>query len=148
MGGWRFEPREIVTGLRADHHLTEVVSVLDPGEAIAVSGQFLLDSESQLQAALEKMRAGAEAAHSSDHTESLWSCPMHPEVISLDPEDRCPDCGMFLEARPGDPEELRSLRGAPPTAQPGQYTCPMHPEVISDDAGRCPDCNMFLEQVE
>ena len=55
-GDGHFEPREIVTGLVGDRHLTEVISGLEAGEEIVVSGQFLLDSESQLQEAIEKMR--------------------------------------------------------------------------------------------
>ena len=50
-------PREIVTGLTGDHHMTEVLSGLAEGEEVVVSGQFLLDSESQLQEAIGKMAA-------------------------------------------------------------------------------------------
>jgi Cu(I)/Ag(I) efflux system membrane fusion protein/cobalt-zinc-cadmium efflux system membrane fusion protein len=57
VGEGHFEPREIVTGLTGDHHLTEVISGLEEGEEVVVSGQFLLDSESQLQEAIRKMLA-------------------------------------------------------------------------------------------
>jgi Cu(I)/Ag(I) efflux system membrane fusion protein/cobalt-zinc-cadmium efflux system membrane fusion protein len=57
VGQGRFEPREIVTGLTGDHHVTEVVSGIEPGEEIVVSAQFLIDSESQLQEAIRKMLA-------------------------------------------------------------------------------------------
>jgi len=57
VGEGRFEPREIVTGLTGDHHVTEVVSGIEPGEEIVVSAQFLIDSESQLQEAIRKMLA-------------------------------------------------------------------------------------------
>jgi Cu(I)/Ag(I) efflux system membrane fusion protein/cobalt-zinc-cadmium efflux system membrane fusion protein len=53
----RFEPREIVTGLTGDRHMTEVLSGIEAGEQIVTSGQFLLDSESQLQEAIRKMLA-------------------------------------------------------------------------------------------
>ena len=55
-GDGHFEPREIVTGLVGDQHLTEVIAGLEAGEEIVVSGQFLIDSESQLEEAIEKMR--------------------------------------------------------------------------------------------
>ena len=58
----------------------------------------------------------------------IYTCPMHPEVISTEP-GRCPDCGMKL------------LPTAPPTAG---YVCPMHPEVTSTEPTRCPDCGMKL----
>jgi Cu(I)/Ag(I) efflux system membrane fusion protein/cobalt-zinc-cadmium efflux system membrane fusion protein len=55
VGRGRFEPREIVTGLTGDHHVTEVISGLEEGDPVVVSGQFLIDSESQLQEAIQKM---------------------------------------------------------------------------------------------
>jgi len=55
VGDGRFEPREIVTGLTGDHHLTEVISGLEEGDPVVVSGQFLIDSESQLEEAIDKM---------------------------------------------------------------------------------------------
>ena len=47
-----FEPREIQTGMETDDGF-EVKSGLKEGEHIVVSGNFLLDSESRVQAGLE-----------------------------------------------------------------------------------------------
>jgi rubrerythrin len=165
VGEGRFEPREIVTGLTGDRHITEVLSGLAAGEEVVVSGQFLLDSESQLQEAIRKMLArragGSEAAE--PRPETLFSCPMHPDVVAAEP-GRCPVCGMDLEERRGSPDELRSLHGDPrhapegahdhgehadelaPSTEPGAYVCPMHPQAVSDAPGRCPVCGMFLER--
>jgi RND family efflux transporter MFP subunit len=46
-----FEPREVTTGARSDGKV-EIVSGLEPGERIVISGNFLIDSESQLKTAL------------------------------------------------------------------------------------------------
>ena len=138
----RFEPREIQVGLQGDHRMTEVTSGLTEGEVVVTSGQFLLDSESQLQEALQKIVASSPAKPSPPET--VWSCPMHPEVLA-DDEGRCPECGMFLEERPGTPDELQSVHGK--QATPGAYTCPMHPEIVEEEPGRCPKCGMFLEQI-
>jgi multidrug efflux pump subunit AcrA (membrane-fusion protein) len=113
LGDGHFDPREIVTGLTGDHHVTEVLSGLSEGEEVVVSGQFLIDSESQLQEAIDKMRArrsGAEKAPAEPESSTVFSCPMHPEVIEAEP-GRCPVCGMDLEEREASPDELARLRG-------------------------------------
>jgi multidrug efflux pump subunit AcrA (membrane-fusion protein) len=97
----RFEPRDIDTGVVGDRHLTEVVGGLTAGEDIVVSGQFLLDSESQLQEAINKLLAARlQKAAPPDDTPKApaaerWTCPMHPE-IQTDAEGTCPICGMDL----------------------------------------------------
>ncbi len=57
MGENRFAPREIKTGIEADGNLLEVLSGLKEGEVVVTSGQFMLDSESRLQEAIQKMLA-------------------------------------------------------------------------------------------
>lgn len=57
----------------------------------------------------------------------VYSCPMHPEVISAD-EGTCPSCGMKLLA----------------ISVAATYTCPMHPDVVSESPDRCPECGMKL----
>ncbi len=112
-GQGRFEPREVVVGLTGDHRMTEIREGLEPGELVVTSSQFLIGSESQLQEALSKILAGAtggKGATEADHGNKVWSCPMHPEVLS-DEEGRCPKCGMFLEQREGTPEELKQVYG-------------------------------------
>jgi multidrug efflux pump subunit AcrA (membrane-fusion protein) len=52
-----FEPREVKLGTQAGNFY-EVKTGLHLGEQIAVSGNFLIDSESRLQSALEGMTAG------------------------------------------------------------------------------------------
>ena len=62
----------------------------------------------------------------------VYTCPMHPEVVSEEP-GHCPECGMKLLAAE-----------APATT----YTCPMHPDVVSEAPGHCPECGMKLLPAE
>jgi Cu(I)/Ag(I) efflux system membrane fusion protein len=53
-GNGFFEPREVETGWRHGK-LVEIVKGLDPGEKIAISGNFLIDSESKMEIAAAGM---------------------------------------------------------------------------------------------
>jgi len=71
-GGGYFEPREIETGDRAGDDLV-VLKGLKAGEHIVTSANFLIDSESQLQAAMDSFAppppgAGAAAAMNTSNT--------------------------------------------------------------------------------
>jgi RND family efflux transporter MFP subunit len=54
LGEGRFEPRPVKVGLQSDGWI-EVVSGVREGEIVVTSAQFMLDSESRLQEAIQKM---------------------------------------------------------------------------------------------
>ena len=57
-GAGVFEPREVALGLAANG-LQEITAGLQPGERVVVSSQFLIDSESNLQAATAQLLRGS-----------------------------------------------------------------------------------------
>lgn len=60
LGGGRFAPRAVVVG-QDDGEDIVVLQGLDAGERVVVSGQFMLDSESQVRSSLERL-GGADTA--------------------------------------------------------------------------------------
>jgi len=164
--GGKFDPRTIVLGPEAEHNRYEVISGLQEGEHVVTSGQFMLDSESQLREAIQKMSSSSRpgemagepssmtnspttdgsrghSLHQSEATESaIYVCPM-PEHVSIvyDHPGNCPICGMALV--PVTPTELKQLQ---PGGKVLYYTCPMpeHSSVHSDKPGKCPICGMTL----
>lgn len=57
-GEGRFVPRKVAAGMQSGDYI-EVLSGLEEGERVVVSGQFLIDSEASLKASLQRMQ-GAE----------------------------------------------------------------------------------------
>ena len=73
LGSGRFALRDVQTGIVGDDGRTQVVSGLEEGERVVVSGQFLLDSESQLREAVAKLTNGhapVDETVTHDHEES------------------------------------------------------------------------------
>jgi RND family efflux transporter MFP subunit len=72
----------------------------------------------------------------------LYSCPMHHEFITTDPNAKCPECGMnVIKAKElGNKVDLEKTEF---------YTCPMHLDFLTTDKNaRCPECSMKLEKVK
>ena len=167
--GGKFDPRTVALGPESEHDMVEVISGLNEGERVVTSGQFMLDSESQLREAIQKMRGpvatmseggagsplpaasmdnsvGAHGvtrpAFEAADTNVVYVCPM-PEHVSItyDHPGNCPICGMALV--PVTPSELKQLQ---PGGKVLYYTCPMpeHASVHEDKPGKCPICGMTL----
>ncbi|KPA16959.1 hemolysin D [Candidatus Magnetomorum sp. HK-1] len=50
-----FSPRAVTMGKTLDNHMVQIYNGLKAGEQVVISGQFLLDSESKLKEAVQKM---------------------------------------------------------------------------------------------
>ncbi len=65
LGGGKFLPREVRLGAEAEGFV-QVLSGLKEGDVAVVSGQFLIDSESNLREAINKMLASKKASQKKD----------------------------------------------------------------------------------
>ncbi len=75
LGDGRFQPTTVVTGLSVADRV-EILEGLEAGQNVVVSGQFLIDSESNLQASFRRMQ-GLPTSEADDATEDLH-LPSHP----------------------------------------------------------------------
>ncbi|MFH1152271.1 MAG: efflux RND transporter periplasmic adaptor subunit [Pseudomonadota bacterium] len=53
--GGKFSPRKVTTGISLENGQVQILSGLAAGDRVVTSGQFLLDSESRLKEAIQKM---------------------------------------------------------------------------------------------
>lgn len=91
---------------------------------------------------LQGLAGGATSEAGTAGHDGLWTCGMHPQVIS-EGQGLCPICHM----------DLTPLAAAPgPQSQPADapaWDCPEHPELISEpEAGDCPICGRELVRDE
>jgi multidrug efflux pump subunit AcrA (membrane-fusion protein) len=164
----KFEPRTLILGPQAENDMYQAIGGVKEGERIVTSGQFMLDSESQLREAIQKMlepkqagKAVPEGAPGSNATPGhvmspevtavsptnattvvKYICPM-PEHVSIqyDHPGKCSICAMTLV-----PVSEAALAKLQPGGKLLHFTCPMpeHSEVRSDKPGKCPKCVMTL----
>jgi YHS domain-containing protein len=130
VGEGLFEPREVQTGWRTGDRV-EIVRGLQPGEKIAVSGTFLLDSES-------RMRLAAAGLMTDQPATAPSAAPQPPEAQPPEPQ---PDA-----AQPGPTPAVATQPVARPDttvrpdavpAQPAAASEP-HPEPVVSEAAVVP----------
>ncbi|MGE5214802.1 MAG: efflux RND transporter periplasmic adaptor subunit [Nitrospirota bacterium] len=114
--GGKFEPRDVTIGARSENNQLQILSGLKEGERVVTSGQFMLDSESQLREAIQKM--------------------LNPATASATPAQDVQHTAMAPVSSP--------VQTATP--QPSNYVCPMpeHASIKYDHPGKCPICGMTL----
>jgi len=120
--GGKFEPRTVVIGARGEANTYQVLRGLKEGERVVTSGQFMLDSESQLKEAIQKMLEPGK-------TQQEAPAPEHSEDAMTQPA-------------PAAASEA--------AAEPARFVCPMpeHSSITYDHSGKCPVCGMTLIPAE
>ena len=74
LGEGRLEPRNIELGAEADGYY-QVLNGLHEGERIVTSSQFLIDSESKLKEAINKMLSKRKDTYQTDEEKNIQTDP-------------------------------------------------------------------------
>jgi Cu(I)/Ag(I) efflux system membrane fusion protein/cobalt-zinc-cadmium efflux system membrane fusion protein len=114
LGKGRFEPREVQLGLEGNDNQYQVLEGLKEGEEIVTSGQFMLDSESRLREAIQKMlevkQAGAQEMQGSGKVAKgkKQSTPDDLDMSGMTMETKRDDLDMSGITREETPEKPSS----------------------------------------
>ncbi len=71
-GGGKYTPREVMTGIYLDNGRVEILSGLAQNDVVVISGQFLLDSESKLKEAIQKMMESKSAPADKENKDAFF----------------------------------------------------------------------------
>jgi Cu(I)/Ag(I) efflux system membrane fusion protein/cobalt-zinc-cadmium efflux system membrane fusion protein len=146
-GDGKFEPREVKIGAETEDGYVEIVSGLFADEKVVVSGQFLLDSESQTREAIAKMRAlQAQSSQSETPSDEASTEHIHDAEAGTDPHEGHAQDEMTAAMEQGHEEHGQDISGIKADKL---FACPMHPDFITTDPNaKCPECGMNVVKTE
>lgn len=153
LGNGKFMPKPVALGINSDGYY-QVLNGLNDGDKIVTSSQFLIDSESNLKAAISQF-AGSTAEI--------------PQEVQMDENNSHKGKEMKMNSGDSGKEENGKLKDMPAMEnhsgeesitrtgtidvtkldknKDGKlFECPMDWNVIADEAGHCPECGMKLKE--
>lgn len=143
LGDGKFKPQQVQIGGYSDGYY-QVLSGLTEGNTIVTSAQFLIDSESNLKAAINQFQtAGSDSSEMNmnkmnDQNKDTEK-PVTKENQEMKMEEHDHTSSIVhegaIDVEAIDKNKDRKL-----------WECPMDWNVISDESGRCPLCNMKLKE--
>ncbi len=153
LGNGMFEPRDVVIGVVGEDGYAEVIEGVHPGETVVTSGQFMLDSESKLQEAIQKMiqKPAGEAAGEHKEHEMEGGKPVAREELTTPEEMSSPSMEHEHDRRamPKGGDTQLQAHATPMEVSGDLYVCPMtKDDYFSTQPGRDPNCGMELVPVE
>jgi Cu(I)/Ag(I) efflux system membrane fusion protein/cobalt-zinc-cadmium efflux system membrane fusion protein len=137
LGNGKFKPQEITLGEYSDGYY-QVLSGLSAGSVVVTSAQFLIDSESNLKAAVNLYKESDKKAASKTKEIPDIKQEIHADAGSHSGHE---------ETSPLVRTGTIDLKAIDKNNDGKVYQDLMDWNVISDGPGRCPVCNMILQEV-
>jgi Cu(I)/Ag(I) efflux system membrane fusion protein/cobalt-zinc-cadmium efflux system membrane fusion protein len=155
LGDGKFKPQQVTLGIYSDGYY-QVLSGLNEGNKIVTSAQFLIDSESNLRAAVSQFQTGTHI-HSSDINVKDKMKEDKSETRNGKSETRNEKSKMKNDMKEMNMENhdhslsivhkgVIDVQSIDKNKDGKLWECPMDWNVISDESGRCPLCNMKLKE--
>lgn len=141
LGNGKFKPQQVQLGGYSDGYY-QVLSGLSEGNTIVTSAQFLIDSESNLKAAINQFQtAGSDSSimnmNNMDDQKKGTEKPVKKEEQEMKMEERDHTSSIVHDG-------VIDVEAIDKNKDGKLWECPMDWNVISDESGRCPVCNMKL----
>jgi Cu(I)/Ag(I) efflux system membrane fusion protein/cobalt-zinc-cadmium efflux system membrane fusion protein len=135
LGNGKYKPQEVKLGGYSDGYY-QVLDGLTEGNTVVTSAQFLIDSESNLKAAISKFQTS--------------TGNQKEEIKNEKPETKNEKSGMNMNEHKHSSsivhEGVIDVEAIDKNRDGKLWECPMDWNVISDESGRCPVCNMNLKE--
>lgn len=155
LGDGKFKPQEITLGGYSDGYY-QVLDGLTKGSEIVTSAQFLIDSESNLRAAVSQFKNDDKLKTQKDKEVPGYknNMPMGNETGITSKKEAQENKEMKEDSHSGHDVTsplirtgVIDLKAIDKNKDGKMYQDFMDWNVISDEPGRCPICNMILQEV-
>ncbi|MFC2135197.1 efflux RND transporter periplasmic adaptor subunit [Bacteroidota bacterium] len=143
LGDGKFKPQMVKLGDYSDGYY-EIIKGVTDGDVIVTSAQFLIDSESNLKAAVNQFQSGNDQA--SFEMEEDMNSEM-PDAAAI--EEQISHEGhahTMMETESIIREGVIDVESIDKNGDGRVFECHMDWNVIADESGRCPTCEMRLKE--
>lgn len=140
LGNGKFKPQEVKLGGYADGYY-QVLDGLSEGNTIVTSAQFLIDSESNLKAAVNQFQSAASdtSSKNSMNKKKDKEKTNNNEHNQMEMKEHNHSSSIVRKG-------IVDVESIDKNKDGKLWECPMDWNVISDESGRCPLCNMKLKE--
>ena len=146
LGNGKFKPQMVDLGIYSEGYY-QILRGLSQGDKIVTSAQFLIDSESNLKAAITQFQTGNHNHNSPDNkkpVDKMINEKKQMEEIKKEKKENQNAAKNHDHLTSVVHEGVIDVSSLDKDKNGKLYECPMDWNVISDEAGSCPKCNMKL----